>query len=98
MDGYAAFAPRGDMTSGENYYYGGLLRFDMSPKPAYFAIKNLFEKVWHTEKELVADNEGVSEFKGFFGKYEVVVEYNGEEKSFEIDVKKNGDNNFILHI
>ena len=36
--------PQGDMTSGENYYHGGLLRFDMSEKPAYQVIKELFQK------------------------------------------------------
>ena len=44
VDGYAHFwdpdpakivASQGDMTIGENYYYGGLLRFDLSPKSAY---------------------------------------------------------------
>ena len=34
VDGYAAFAPQGDMTSGENYYHGGLVRFDFTPKRA----------------------------------------------------------------
>lgn len=48
VDGYAHLwdpslekikASQGNMTLGENVYYGGLFRFDMTPKPAYFAIK-----------------------------------------------------------
>ena len=61
------------MTIGENYYYGGLLRFDLSPKPAYYVIKNLFEKVWHTEEDLTTNENGEISFKGFFGDYEVDV-------------------------
>ena len=33
-DGYAAFTTPGNMTEGENYYRGGLLRYDLSEKPA----------------------------------------------------------------
>lgn len=64
---------QGDMTIGENYYHGGLLRFDLSPKPAYYVIKNLFEKVWHTEEDLTTNENGEISFKGFFGDYEVDV-------------------------
>ncbi len=32
---------------GENYYHGGLLCFDMSPKPAYSRIKELTQKKAH---------------------------------------------------
>lgn len=101
VDGYAHVADatpdkiaatQGDMTVGENYYHGGLLRFDMSPKPAYFKIKDLIKNVWHTEGEVVADGNGNSSFRGFYGKYEVEVEYNGKKTSREIDLSKNSDN------
>ena len=46
VDGYAAWAPQGDMTVGENIFRGGLLRFDMSKKPAYDMIKHLFTERW----------------------------------------------------
>lgn len=72
-DGYAAFAPQGDMTAGENYYHGGLLRFDMSEKPAYTALKHLIHDVWHTEETLTADENGRVFFKGFYGEYAVSV-------------------------
>ncbi len=77
VDGYAAFAPQGDFSSGENYYRGGLLRFDMSPKPAYFAVKDLLEKEWHTETEVVTDDKGEAYFRGFYGDY--AVEIDGKE-------------------
>ncbi len=74
VDGYAAFAPQGDMTSGENVFRGGLLRFDLTPKPAYYVIKDLFEKEWHTEVSLETDEEGKAYFSGFYGDYTVIVD------------------------
>lgn len=95
VDGYAAFAPQGDMTSGENYYYGGLIRFDLEPKPAYYTIKNLFEKKWHTSEALVTDACGNAEFKGFKGKYDLIFNICGSEiiKETEItdDILKNNN-------
>lgn len=82
------------MTLGENYYYGGLLRFDLSPKPAYFTIKNLIEKKWHTEEETVTNNHGKADFRGFYGKYDVEIEANGKRIIKEISISKNNENNF----
>ena len=92
VDGYAAFAPQGDMTSGENYYHGGLLRFDMTPKPAYYVIKNLFEKEWHTEETLKTDENGKISFRGFFGDYEITV----DGKTYKTSFSKKSDNTVTL--
>lgn len=97
-DGYAAFAPQGDMTAGENYFYGGLLRFDMTPKPAYYTIKNLFEKTWHTETEITSDTDGTAKFKGFYGAYEVEIESEGKKVTREISFKKKSDKRFEIVI
>ena len=94
VDGYAAFAPMGDMTAGENYYRGGLLRFDMTPKPAYYTIKNLFEKKWHTEKVIVTAEDGSAVFNGFYGKYDVEIEVNGKKLEKEIHLRKDGKSVF----
>ena len=45
VDGYAAFTEAGNMEQGENYYRGGLLRFDMSEKPAFKRLKKLIKEV-----------------------------------------------------
>jgi len=72
-DGYAYGAEQGDMAAGENYYHGGLLRFDLSPKPAYLKIKELTQERWHTEVEVTTDANGCADFRGFYGDYEVAV-------------------------
>lgn len=83
VDGYAHFwdpdpakirASQGNMSLGENYYYGGLLRFDLTPKPAYFTVKNLLQKKWHTEESGVTDADGTFSFRGFYGDYDVEIE------------------------
>lgn len=78
VDGYAAYAPQGDMTSGENYYHGGLLRFDFTPKPAYHMMDELFNHRWHTQGSAVTDGEGKVKLRGFKGDYEVTLEKNGQ--------------------
>ena len=97
-DGYAAFAPQGDMTAGENYYYGGLLRFDMTPKPAYYTIKNLFEEKWHTETEITSNTDGEATFKGFYGKYDIEIEVDGKTVTKEINLMKKSHKKFEIVI
>lgn len=72
-DGYAYRAEPGDMTCGENYYYGGLLRFDMSEKPAFRMLKKLIREEWMTHTQVVTDEEGYATLRGFHGDYELVV-------------------------
>ena len=107
IDGYAHLwdpspekiaASQGDMTLGENYYYGGLLRFDMSPKPAYFKIKELLQKRWHTEIEVTTDENGYADFRGFYGNYnaEITLEQTTDIK--EIALSKTSDNVFVITI
>ncbi len=95
-DGYAAFAPQGDMTVGENYYYGGLLRFDLTPKPAFLKLKELIQKQWHTEEILATDACGETEINGFYGDYEVSVEALGKTVTKKISLLKKGKKNISI--
>ena len=107
IDGYAHVwdpdpekirASQGNMSLGENYYYGGLLRFDLTPKPAYEKIKNLTQNVWHTEAKLLTDSEGNADFRGFFGDYEVEIEIDGKIETRRISLSKKSDNSFTVEI
>lgn len=88
-DGYAAFAAPGDFSGGENAYYGGLCRFDMTPKPAYHAVQDLFGKEWRTN--FTADADGEYCFRGFKGEYELEATANGKtvKQSFRINPDSN---------
>ncbi len=107
IDGYAHVwdpdpekirASQGNMSLGENYYYGGLLRFDLTPKPAYEKIKNLTQNVWHTEAKLLTDSEGNADFRGFFGDYEAEIEIDGKIETRRISLSKKSDNSFTVEI
>lgn len=107
IDGYAHLwdpapekikASQGNMTLGENYYHGGLLRFDLSPKPAYDRIKWLLQEKWHTAQELVTDECGNARFRGFYGDYAVEIETDGGVQTKKLKLSKQGENEFTFVI
>ena len=93
-DGYAAFAPQGDMQSGENKFYGGVRRFDLSEKPASKGLKNLFQNVWHTETESATDDGGVAKLRGFYGEYDAEIICNGMTKTVTMPISSKRNNEF----
>ena len=105
VDGYAHFwdpdpqkikSSQGNMSLGENYYYGGLLRFDLSPKPAYEKIKELIQKRWHTEATLLTSEAGAADFRGFYGNYTIEITANGKTYTKEITLSKKSENLFEI--
>lgn len=98
VDGYAAFAKQGDMSAGENYYRGGLIRFDLTPKPAYYAIVDMFEKKWRTNTQVNTNENGSAYFRGFYGEYEITISDEKQTVERRIKLKKNGTNEFILEV
>ncbi|MBE5732402.1 MAG: hypothetical protein E7353_05115 [Clostridiales bacterium] len=89
VDGYAAYAPLGT-NEGENRCGGGLMRFDMSEKPAYKVLDRLINKEWKTELEVkVSDNEYT--FRGFYGDYEIVVKDESGERVIDAKLYENND-------
>ena len=55
----------------------GLLRDDMTPKPAYDALMKLIKGKWWTRTEAVSSREGRAQFHGFYGDYRAQVEDHG---------------------
>ena len=97
VDGYAAWAPQGDMTAGENKYFGGLLRFDMSEKPAYKTLKKLINEDWHTE-ETVKANGNTAKFRGFYGDYELIVHADGKTIPVDFKLSKEATNRITIQL
>ena len=94
LDGYAAFASEGT-NDGENYFKGGLVRYDFTKKPAYDRLYNLIHNEWNTSFKSKAPN-GLVAFRGFYGKYKVGVIVNGRKSEHIIELKKNGINEFNI--
>ena len=96
-DGYAAFAPQGDMTVGENVYAGGVLRYDLSEKPAWRALRHLIREEWHTHVEGMA-SDGTMGFRGFFGEYRVRVTTDEGVTEHTISLLPGRNNHFTLQV
>ncbi len=97
VDGYAHNAKPGDFSGGENLYYGGLLRFDMSEKPAYKTLYNLIHKEWHTSEKIKAQN-GKASFRGFYGDYKLNVIADGKTVPADFTLSKNSNSRITVVI
>lgn len=67
-DGYAFHDERNPKWN-ENRCHGGLWHHDLTPKKSAERLWELFNKKWHTDLELVTDENGYVEFRGFYGDY-----------------------------
>lgn len=100
VDGYAYMpdgGKPGDMTRGENIYYGGFMRFDMTEKPVYKALNNLINKEWRTNLTLKPTN-GIVEFPAFHGEYDIIIHSDNKQSKASIHISKDGDNTFDLKV
>jgi GH35 family endo-1,4-beta-xylanase len=95
VDGYAHGAQPGDMKHGENQFYGGLLNFDLSEKPAFKLLKDMFNEEWHTEALLTTNSLGTASVKAFCGKYEVEIIYDNKIYKKNIAISQKNTENII---
>lgn len=78
----------GTAYGGENVFHAGLLRNDMTPKPACKVWDELVNKKWHTEFTKNCGDDNVIQFNGFYGNYEVEVTVGGKTVKKELALKK----------
>lgn len=57
-----------------NEVKGGLVREDFTPKPAYYALQDLIHNQWTTRECVTTAEEGICEFVGFDGEYEIEID------------------------
>ncbi|MBT3265990.1 1,4-beta-xylanase [Candidatus Poribacteria bacterium] len=73
----------------------GLLRKDMSPKPAYDRLARLITEEWHTTTEAQSDADGVAAARGFYGDYDVTVTgTNGSRARGTVSFRRGDDATF----
>jgi GH35 family endo-1,4-beta-xylanase len=65
----------------------GLIREDMSPKPAYEELERLIKGKWWTKAETTTDTGSTAKFRGFLGEYEVSTIVGGKKLTgtFQLD-------------
>jgi len=57
----------------------GLVRADITPKPAYTALMKLIKGQWWTHTEASIARQGTARFHGFYGEYKVSAEEHGRQ-------------------
>jgi hypothetical protein len=67
----------------------GLLRYDMSPKPAYDELMRLVKGEWWTTTSESVRSDGTAHFRGYYGTYRVTVRVENKvyEGQFEMPAK-----------
>lgn len=66
----------------------GLIRADMTPKPAYHGLKGLIKDKWWTRIERVTQAQATVDFRGFLGDYQVSAQVNGRKLSTPFTLDK----------
>jgi hypothetical protein len=56
----------------------GLLRQDMSKKPAYDRLLDLIRNKWWSRGDTYTGDDGIAVVRGFFGTYKIIVEKEGK--------------------
>lgn len=76
---------------------GGLLRKDLTPKPAYQVLDRLINGQWRTRTQGLADGRGKFTFRGYFGRYRLrAVLSDGLPAVWEFDLSSDGPRDIEL--
>jgi GH35 family endo-1,4-beta-xylanase len=77
----------------------GLIRSDMTPKPAYEELKRLIKGKWWTRTQLRTGVNGTVAFRGFLGDYRVTVRLGGKPAvAKEISLARGGMCRFTITV
>jgi hypothetical protein len=77
----------------------GLVRSDMTPKPAYDELKRLIKGKWWTETTLTTGPDGRASFRGFLGEYRVAVtNLPGAKTEKAFSLNKEGRNQWVVEV
>lgn len=89
LDDNGIFCDKNRNAMGENLPYAGLVR-NGKPKEVYKILDKLINEEWHTKGKTKTE-KGKCEFRGFYGKYDITVDYCGERKIITADFSKQSD-------
>jgi endo-1,4-beta-xylanase len=75
---------------------GGMLRADMTPKPAYEQLKRLIHEEWKTESSGITDAGGRFVFRGFCGRYQLLFDVQGRKLERQCQVTKDAQREIVI--
>lgn len=77
---------------------GGLLDENYSPKPVYTTLMKLIKEDWMTRNVTLSTNKaGVAAFRGFYGRYQVVVtKTDGSRKTMDVHLREKAANQWTF--
>ena len=75
---------------------GGLLRSDLTPKPAYDRLVALIRHKWMTSAELKSGKNGTATLRGFAGRYRMIVRSGKRQATGEFAVRRGDSNQFVV--
>jgi endo-1,4-beta-xylanase len=76
----------------------GLLRSDMSKKPAYNRLLKLVRSDWWTRGNVYTKDDGNATFRGFYGSYKLTVDKEGKAVESNISITKGLDNKIKIKL
>lgn len=82
----------------EEQWKGGLLREDLTSKPAHDVLTNLIHQEWRTNLDLHHVNGNEIGFEGFYGEYQLTINHEGRETAKKIHLRKSGLKEFRVII
>lgn len=75
----------------------GLIRADMSPKPAYDELLKLIKQQWSTRTTATTAGDGTAHVRGFLGEYRVTVTAGGKSATATTTLAK-GENRWTVRV
>jgi len=77
----------------------GLLRKDLSPKPAYEQLHDLIRRQWWTQTTVRTDAQGRATFRGFLGDYDIrATPDDSKPANARLKLRKDGANSVTLRL
>ena len=78
---------------------GGLIDENYNPKPVYTKLHKLIKNEWMTSTSGRTDEDGSIDFRGFYGRYKIVLKAKeGTIHTFEIHLDKGEENRWEFHL
>lgn len=90
--------PDGGGAPGEDKLRSGLLNADLTPKPAYEALRRLIHTEWRTNNAGETNRDGLHAFRGFRGVYRVRVEHEGKTTTHTVSSSKDTPAETVIHL